>query len=293
MANLNQPCAAPDPNPRPPKFKLPAGACDCHIHIVPPDTRRYPYIEKRAYTPATATVEAYEHLMKVLGLARTVIVQPSFYGTDNRASIDPLPASNDRMRAVVVVDRTISDGELERMHAAGARGMRYNIATGADVLTFEDVQALAPRLRRLGWHLQLFARAADFARLRDSLLRLNVPLVVDHMGIPDPASGVEEPSFRRLVASVAAGETRVKLSGAYRITKLSDRSYSDVLPFARALAEARADGCLWGSDWPHPHFDGPMPNDGTLLDLLADWVPDEATRNRILVDNPAKLYGWR
>ena len=291
MTDKTTPCPPPDPNPRAPHHALPADACDCHIHIVPAP-ERFPFIAHRAYTPAVTPLPAYEAVMRATGIARAVIVQPSFYGTDNRATLEPLTAGDDRFRAVVVVDRNVSDAELERMQALGARGVRLNIATGADVIGLEDMQALAPRLRRLGWHLQVFMRVADFVRHRDALLRLELPLVVDHMGVPAPQLGIVEAGFRRLVASVATGECWVKLSGAYRMTRLADGSYADSIAFAHALAAANPRRCLWGSDWPHPHFDGPMPNDGTLLDLLAAWVPDAATRRRILVDNPATLYGW-
>ncbi|MFW5833369.1 MAG: amidohydrolase family protein [Pseudomonadota bacterium] len=283
-------CAPFDPNPRPARFRPPAGACDCHTHVFAA-VERYPYTPNRSYTPPPAPLEALRHMMAVTGLERAVIVQPSVYGTDNRATLDAVAEGGPGFRAVVVVDDDIDERALAEMHEAGARGVRLDMlfAGGAEGV---DLQRLAAKIRPFGWHLQMLIDVATFPDLHATFKNLPVPVVFDHMGHIHVVRGVDDPGFRALTALVAEGRAWAKLSGAYRLTAEAAPPYGDVAPFARALVAANPEQVVWASDWPHPSIAVAMPNDGALLDLLDDWVPDAATRDRILRDNPARLYGF-
>lgn len=283
-------CAAPDPAPRPSRITPPPDSCDCHAHVFGP-VDQYPYVTDRSYTPPEASFEAYRSMLSVLGLQRAVIVQPSVHGTDNRVTMDAVAKAEGDFRAVVVVDDAVSDSELEAMNANGARGFRINLLyrSGSEVA---DVRRLADRIAPLGWHLQLLTDISTFGDLRKKLGDLPVEVVFDHMGHLHADKGTSDPGFRDMLAMIREGRVWAKLSGAYRLTGQTHPPYADVLPFARAIVEAGPQRCVWGSDWPHPSVHIPMPNDGALLDMLVDWVPDEATRNQILVANPAKLYGF-
>ena len=283
-------CAGADPNPRPPRFSVPADACDCHAHVFGP-VSRYPYVPQRTYTPPDAPLSAYRRMLDTLGIDRGILVQPSVYGTDNRATLDALAAAGANFRGVVVVDEDVPHGELERMHAIGVRGVRLNLLfkSGIEV---SDVRRLASRIAPFGWHLQMLIDVSEFSDLRATLGALPVEVVIDHMGHMPTSIGVDHPGFRDMLALLAEGRCWVKLSGAYRITCAEDLPYDDVTPYARALVQANPDRLLWASDWPHPYINVAMPNDGSLLDLLDTWVGDRNVRDRILVDNPAALYGF-
>ena len=192
---------------------------------------------------------------------------------------------------MVVVDESVDEAELERMHAAGARGVRINLLfkSGSEV---SDVRRLADKVSVFGWHLQMLIDVSEFSDLRETLGALPVDLVFDHMGHMPTSLGTQHHGFQDMLAMLADGRAWVKASGAYRITSSPELPYSDVAPFAREIIRANPERVLWASDWPHPYITVPMPNDGALLDLLDDWSPDAATRDRILVDNPAKLYGF-
>lgn len=283
-------CAGPDLSPRRARFSPPAGACDCHAHVFGP-VDRYPYVDDRSYTPPEASYESYREMLAMLGIERAVIVQPSVHGTDNRVTMNAVKRAGGDFRAVVVVDDAVSDADLEEMASGGARGVRLNLLyrSGSEVA---DVQRLAERVAPLGWHLQMLIDVSTFGDLRRRLGELPVEVVFDHMGHLPAAKGTSDPGFRDMLAMIREGRAWAKLSGAYRLTGERNAPYSDVAPFARAIVEADPQRCVWATDWPHPSVTIPMPNDGALLDMLADWVPDEATRNDILVANPAKLYGF-
>jgi predicted TIM-barrel fold metal-dependent hydrolase len=195
-------------------------------------------------------------------------------------------------RMVAVVDPAVPRAELERLHAAGVRGVRFNIVTRGGI-AIEGLQTMAARLKPLGWHIQLFAEAETIARLEPEIAALPVPVVIDHMGHVTTDLGLEHPGFQALLRLLGGGNAWVKLSGAYRTSRQPSAPFSDVVPYAQALIAAGPERCVWGSDWPHPMVnDRPMPNDGDLADLVTDWAPDETQRRRILVDNPARLYGF-
>lgn len=283
-------CAPPDPNPRRPRLTPPPGACDCHAHIFGPEDR-YPFTRHRTYTPPQASLDSYRTLLDTLGLDRAVIVQPSVYGTDNRATLDAIQAGGGRFRGVVVIDENLDRREMERMHDLGVRGVRVNLLfkSGIEV---SDVRRLADKIAPFGWHLQMLVDVSEFSDIRTTLGRLPVDVVFDHMGHMPTSIGTDHPGFRDMLHLLETGRAWVKLSGAYRITAGTELPYEDVAPFARAIVSANPERVLWASDWPHPYVNIPMPNDGALLDLLEDWTPDAATRNRILRDNPQALYGF-
>ncbi|MCB1740466.1 MAG: amidohydrolase family protein [Gammaproteobacteria bacterium] len=288
-------CPGPDPSPRPPRFKVPAGACDTHFHVFGPE-QRYPWSPARGYTPPDATVPMLQSLHRTLGISRGVVTQPSVYGTDNRASLDAVASAPQSMRAVVALPITVSDEELQSLHAAGARGVRVNMVDkgGMPFDDLHEVSEFCHRLTALGWHLEVLIHVDSFDDLRGTLGALPVDVVVGHLGYMSTALPLDNPGFQTFLELLAQGNFWAKLTGTYRITRCQRTPYDDVLPFARALIEAAPHKMLWGTDWPHPHHHGFMPNDGYLLDQLADWTDDDAGLiERILVDNPARLYGFQ
>lgn len=288
-----KPCPPADPAPRQPKFVLPPDACDSHAHIFGPAST-YAWSPARGYTPPDALPEAYDRLHAALGVTRKVITQPSVYGTDNSATLDYVSSHLDRARAVVSVAADVTDRALEAMHARGARGIRVNIADpgGNPFASFADLHRVAERLKPLGWHVELLLHVHEMDAHVADIRRLPVDISIGHFGYMPARLGVDHPKYRAFLDLVGEGHCWVKLTGAYRITGRQHLPYDDTIPFARALVERRPDRLVWGTDWPHPMCPVPMPNDGTLTDMLLDWVPDEAVRRRILVDNAARLYGF-
>ncbi|HLI11881.1 MAG TPA: amidohydrolase family protein [Alphaproteobacteria bacterium] len=282
-------CQGPDLAPRPPRFAVPRGAVDCHAHVIAPP-ERFPYVAERSYTPPPASPEAYFAMHDRLGIARGVLVQVSVHGTDNRYMVEVLRARPRRLRGIAVVAADAANAALEALHEAGIRGVRLNVLFGGGI-GLEALEPLAQRIKELGWHIQLLVDGPGLVALAPRLLELPVPFVIDHMGYMPAAAGVAQPGFQTLLRLLREGDCWVKLSGANRLSR-GPIPYRDTVPFARALVAARPERLVWGSDWPHVAIEGPMVNDGDLLDLFAEWVPDAATRRLILVDNPAKLYGF-
>ena len=280
-------CQGPNPDVRKPCFDLPAGATDTHVHLFGPS---YPYADGREYTPPDASAGAARAVFDRLGIERVVVIQPSVYGTDNRCQLEQGARIGLPLRAIVVLPRDASDGELERLDALGVRGVRFTLAH-AGALDPADIEFYAARMSELGWHLQFMVRPAQIVALEERLARLPCPVVIDHMTMPKPAEGVQQPAFQALLRLLGAGHCWVKITGAYRLSDAQPH-FRDLAPFARALIAARPDRVVWGSDWPHVAFKGRMPNTTDLIDLLADWVPEAADRKRVLVDNPAALYGF-
>lgn len=283
-------CAAAEHPTHAPKIRLPAGAVDTHFHVFGP-VDRYPYAERRAYTPPDASFDCYRAMAGMLGIARAVIVHPSVYGMDNSRTL-ATPADADLpLRRIVVARPDITDGALASLHEQGARGIRINTVFSADA-AFDDALALAARIRPLGWHIQFLTDVSTIPDLRQRVERLGIATVFDHFGHVNTRKGVGDPGFQALLGLVRDGLSWVKLSGSYRITGLHLPPYDDVAPFAQALVDANPSRLLWGSDWPHPSIPVAMPNDGALLDQMMDWVPDPALRQRIFVGNPEELYGF-
>jgi 2-pyrone-4,6-dicarboxylate lactonase len=282
-------CQGPNPVVDPPSFAVPAHACDTHAHVIGP-ADRFPMVANRSYTPPPAPEAAYLGMLGSLGMARGVLVQISVYGTDNRCMIESLKAHPDRLRGIAVVAPDVGDGELEALHAAGVRGIRFNVLFGGGV-AIDEMERLAARVAPLGWHIQLLIDARNLPELGPRIMKLPVEVVIDHMGHMPVSAGIAHPGFQWMLRLLGEGRAWTKLSGAYRISQ-AGAPFHDTLDFAQALAAAAPERCVWGSDWPHVSVEGPMFNTGALLDLLPLWVPEEAVRNRILVDNPARLYGF-
>ncbi len=279
-------CPGPDPAPRgPTRFRVPPGAVDTHAHVIGlPST--YPFVEARSYTPPAATPEAYLAMLDATGMTHGVLVQVSVHGTDNHLMLDTLHATGGRLRGIGVVPPDLPFGEADAMRRAGVVGLRLNVLYGGG-LGFDALDATEALCLEMGWHLQFLLDVRTLpGALATRLSRLRVPFVVDHMGhFPaDPA----ELGFQVLLSLVRDGAW-VKLSGAYR---LAPEPWQATVPLAQALYAAAPDRCVWGSDWPHVSQWDRMMNVGELLDLLADWVPAPAARNRILVENAHRLYGF-
>jgi predicted TIM-barrel fold metal-dependent hydrolase len=268
-----------------PSFRLPADACDCHMHIY---DSRFPAAPTAKLRPPPATVDMYRLLQRRLGTSRNVVVTPSTYGTDNRCTLDALLQFGPTARGIAVADDSISDAELKRLDRAGVRGLRFNLAVGS-VTTVDMIEPLARRIEPYGWHVQINMPVEELQRHRPMLARLPVPAVFDHFGrIPLPA-GTAHPAFGLIRDLMQQGRAYIKLSGAYLASKAGAPAYADVAPLARALIQAAPDQVIWGSDWPHP-TEASKPDDAALLSLLPEWAGSEPLLSRILITNPARLY---
>ena len=287
-------CAAPDPAPRKPKITLPAGATDTHAHICGPKSQ-YAYFSERVYTPPDCLLPAYSHMLKTLGVERAVLVQPSVYGTDNTAMLDAMKVAGKSFRGVSVVADDISETELKRLHEAGVRGVRVNIVDVPNrkpgTLPMDALKKLAQKVKPFGWHMEFLAHVDEFPDLDNMLDGFPVDTVYGHLGYMKTDKGIAHPGFQALLRLMKAGKAWVKLTGPYRIS-LQTMPHADTDVYAHELIKAAPQQVVWGSDWPHVMVKGAMPNDGDICDLLGNWVVDEATRKRVLVDNPARLYGF-
>jgi len=283
-------CPPPDPAPHgPTRFAVPPGAVDSHAHVIglPP---AHPFVAERSYTPPEATPAAYLHMLDATGMTYGMLVQVSVHGTDNRLLLDTLRAHPARLRGVAVIAAGLGDGELARLKDSGVAGLRLNVLYGGGV-GLDEMERFGAICRDWGWHLQVLLDARALPELAPRIARLPVPVVVDHMGHFPAGLGVAAPGFQALLGLVRDGAW-VKLSGAYRLADAPKGArWAETVPLARALLAAAPDRCVWGSDWPHVSHWGAMMNVGDLLDLLAEWAPDEAERRRVLVDNPHRLYG--
>lgn len=289
----------PDLNVHKPKRKGPPGATDCHHHIFGAPNK-VPLNSNRQYTPAEATLEQFLERNKVLGIHNSVVVQPSTYGDNNDFICEQVRALGEHGRGVAVTDINTPEKDLEKLHDAGYRGTRFNVAASGGT-PLSELKAVAERIKKYGWHVQFFMDVAiSMVELAPEIAKLPVPVVIDHMGAPDVTKGTEDPGFQALISLLKGGNTYVKLCGAYRLD-FTGNPWAAADPFARALIKAAPDRCVWGSDWPHPYCiepDGktlaPMPNDGDLFDKLMEWCDnDEDLWKMILVDTPAKLYGFK
>jgi 2-pyrone-4,6-dicarboxylate lactonase len=282
----------PNPDPHAPTaFVPPANACDAHCHIFGPGDR-FPYATDRAYTPPDSGLEDFERLQSRLGLSRAVFVQASCHGTDNAAMVDAIQRGKGRYAGVAMIDDTFTDAQIGALHDVGVRGTRFNFVAhlgGAPELG--EFWRIVYRVKKFGWHIVLHFDAKDLGRYADLLDHMPVPYVIDHMARVDASAGLEQEPFQQLLGLMADERAWVKISGAERLTADGPPPYDDVAPYAEALIAAAPDRVLWGTDWPHPNVRH-MPDDGDLVDLLATFAPDEATRHRILVTNPETLYDF-
>jgi D-galactarolactone isomerase len=274
----------------PPKLQAPPNTTDCHFHLYDASFPIAPYATLK---PPEASVEDYQALRRRLGITRSVLIQPSTYGTDNRSYLALLPRlGSDRTRMVAVVNTSITDAELHEMHAAGVRGIRFNLAL-AGATSLEMLEPLSRRVDALGWHCQINMPGDQILAAQDVFLRIPGKLVFDHLAhIPEP-EGPNSGLFTLMRRLLDKGNVWVKLSGAYADTKVGPPTYADSSAVAKAYVQAAPQRLVWGSDWPHPTE--PMdkkPNDAILFDLLTGWVPDAVMRHRVLVENPAELYDF-
>jgi predicted TIM-barrel fold metal-dependent hydrolase len=283
----------------PPSFEVPSGACDCHTHIFGP-AERFPFSAKRLYTPGPASIADLEAMHRALHIERVVVVHPSPYGADNSCTVDAVRKLGNRARGVAVIDDTISDAMLADMHAAGVRGVRVNLESYGEsdpAVARRHLQHAAERVAPLGWHVQTYTNLAILAALHDTILKLPTTLVVDHFGRPQAALGITQSGFEQFLALLRSGKIYVKISAPYRISQ--QPHYSDAAPIARAIIAANPDRIVWGSDWPHPGAAKRDPaviepfrpeDNGQALNRLAEWTKDRTEVQKILVDNPARLY---
>jgi 2-pyrone-4,6-dicarboxylate lactonase len=284
--------------PSKPRFTLPAGAVDAHCHVFGPGAE-FPYAPERKYTPCDASAEQLFALRDHLGASRNVIVQATCHGADNRAMLDALARSGGRARGVATVRRDISDAELQRMHEIGVRGVRFNFVRRlVDFTPKEELVEIAQRIARLGWHVVVYFEAADLPELWDFFTALPTQVIVDHMGRPDLSQPVDGPEFA-LFLRLLREHTNVwtKLSCPERLSVSGPpaldgeaRPYRDVLPFAQRVLAECPDRVLWGTDWPHPNLKQHMPDDGLLVDFVTLVAPTPELQQRLLVDNPMRLY---
>ena len=304
MRNRTALAAASQPS-TPVNFDIPAGTCDCHTHIHG-DPAKFPFFAGRVYTPEPASPEEMTALHKALHIERVVIVTPSVYGTDNSATLFGMKARGATARGVAVIDDKTPESDLDAMGQAGIRGIRINLATigvSDPAIARQRLQGAIERITKRNWHIQIFASLPVVSAIKDIVATSPVPVVFDHFGGAEGEPGVAQPGFADLLELVQMGKAYVKISGAYRVSKLAP-DYADAAPLARALIAANSDRIVWGTDWPHPDSVTPpgrkptevtplyQIDDGRLLNQLPVWAPDAAVRKKILVDNPSRLYGF-
>ncbi|WP_417667465.1 amidohydrolase family protein [Roseibium sp.] len=280
------------PDPSKPSFKAPAGAVDAHCHVFGPGDQ-FPYAPERKYTPSDASKDMLFALRDHLDLSRNVIVQASCHGKDNAALLDALRAEPELTRGIAVVDPAISDEDLEELDKAGVRGIRFNFVRRLVDPGPKDVYIkMAERIKALGWHVVVYFEAPDLEELTPFLKSLPVTVVIDHMGRPDTAAGVEGEGFQNFISLMEDEKFWVKVGCPERLTILGP-PYDDVAPFARALVERFPDRVLWGTDWPHPNMKSHLPDDGLLVDRIPVIAPTEELQKKLLIDNPMRLYWSR
>jgi len=295
--NLSAPlCQAPDVEIRSPLIQFPPGAVDCHAHICGP-ANLFPYAQERIYTPPDATVENYQALLQMLGIDRAVLVQPSVYGTDNRAMLAALKAYPKQFRGVAVIPNqlsNVSDRYLEELHLAGVRGIRCNIVDVADKsagLPIQTLRALAERIKPFGWHLELLMHVNEYPDLATVFKKFPVDLVFGHFGYAHAKQGIADKGFEGLLELMRNEQAWVKMTGPYRICD-GNLPYAEMRPFNDAVIRANPKRLIWGSDWPHVMVKKQMPHDADLCELLGAWVSDDSLRETILADNPCILYDF-
>ena len=273
---------------------MPSDACDCHVHIY--ELQRFPLASTSTYGPPQASWNDYEAMQQRLGLRRAVLVQPTGYGFDNACLLDALSLASrkgsDIARGIAVIPPTTTRAELQELHEAGVRGVRFMMIPGSGgLLKWEDLEPMADKIAEFGWIINLQLDGRDLANYEARLTALPCRLSIDNIGkFLEPVS-LDHPGFESLLTLLAAGRTWVKLSAPYETSKIGAPHYDDVSVLAKALADAHPTRCLWSSNWPHPGR-SPVPDDIAMLEILHRWAPDETARKQILVENPEALYGF-
>ncbi|GAB2804561.1 amidohydrolase family protein [Streptomyces daliensis] len=285
------------PEPSEPALALPPGSVDAHCHVFGPQAT-FPFAPERKYTPCDGGKDELFALRDHLGFARNVIVQATCHGADNSAMLDAVSASGGRARGVATVRPDTGEDELRALDAAGVRGVRFNFVKRlVDAAPTEQLRTIAEKVAPLGWHIVLYFEAADLPELEHFFGALPTPLVVDHMGRPDVTRPSDGPEFSRFLRFVEHHDVWVKVTCPERLSVTGPsaldgqrHSYTDVVPFGRRVVEEFPDRVLWGTDWPHPNLTGHMPDDGLLVDGIAQVARTEEERHKLLVDNPMRLY---
>jgi 2-pyrone-4,6-dicarboxylate lactonase len=282
----------PHPNPHSPRlFTPPVNATDAHCHIFGP-ADKFPFSDDRTYTPPDSGIDDFLVLQERLRLSRAVFVQASCHGSDNSAMVDAIIRGNGRFAGVAMVDEGFSDADIQKLHDVGVRGTRFNfVAHLGGAPEMDEYWRIVERVARFGWHIVLHFDAKDLPSHVEMLDKMPVPYVIDHMARIDAKAGLEQEPFQQLLELMRDERAWVKISGAERQTADGTPPYDDVVPYAQALVAAAPDRILWGSDWPHPNVRA-TPDDGDLIDFVAQVAPDEATRQKILVTNPERLYDF-
>jgi 2-pyrone-4,6-dicarboxylate lactonase len=286
---MTEPARPPRTDPSRPRIQMPAGACDTHAHVFAP-AGVYAYAPRRPYTPAPETgLEAYRRMLAKVGFERAVLVHSNIYGPDNRATTDALAAMAGGFRGIALIRPDADDATLRDLHGVGMRGIRVNLEFPGET-GLADVEALAARLARLGWHVQMLTRVAKLPAIAARLRALPIEMVVDHIGLPQNDDDLAGPGFQALLDLLETSRVWVKLSAPYYADR-DEPSWPFASRAARRLWQARPERMLFGTNWPHPHAD-PVPDEGALVDWIAAVVGSEAGLRQILVDNPARLYGF-
>jgi len=270
-----------------PRLPTPPNACDTHMHIYEPGYQLRP---EASHPSQPGTLAHYREVQKQLGLTRTVIVAPSGYGADNTCTLEAMAKLGSSARGVAIVDPAAPDAEIDRLTKGGMRGIRYHMRGG--VLTWDTMPRMAARVAAFGWHVQLQCESRELSEHEAIITRLPCDLVIDHMGRFDAATPADDKDWRLLMKLLATGRCWVKLSGPYYGSKSGPPLYADKARIAKELIKAAPERMVWASNWPHPSYKKNFPDEGKLLDTLAEWTQDEALRKKILVTNPAKLYGF-
>lgn len=281
-------CQGPDPKPVKPAFTVPAGATDCHFHLFGPE-QEYPYVPERGYTPPDASIADYRHVAKTLGIDRAVVVQASVHGQDNRRLLDALPRLGMPTRGVAVTPADVSDRELDEMYEQGVRALRV-ISVMPGGISMQALPDIARRLAPRGFHLQLVVSPDHLIEHEAMIAALHCRVVIDHNAFVAAKDGIGNPAFQALLRLMARDHLWAKLTASYHCS--SQPPYTDLDAFALALIDSAPDRTVWGTDWPHVNVKGEMPNTTLLLDRVMRWLPDEAARARLLVDNPTELFGF-
>lgn len=288
---MAKPCMPPDPNTRKPAFKMPPKSCDAHCHVFGP-AHKFPYSEDTTYTPPDAPREKLKELHDILGVQRVVIVQASCHGTDNSAMLDAIAHNRENYRGVCIASDDYSDAEFERLHEGGIRGVRYNFVKHlGGTPDLDDMRRVVERVKPMGWHLVIHVDAPDLIEFEDLFASFDLPKVIDHMGRVPTNGGIHQKPFQILLDFMRRDDFWVKVCGSERISQGGPPFY-DAIPYAQSLIEVAPDRILWGTDWPHPNISKFMPNDGDLVDLVPLFARDQTLQQKVLVDNPARLYGF-
>jgi len=280
-----------DPLPSRPAFTPPRGSVDAHCHVFGPGDR-FPFAAERKYTPCDAPKEKLWELRDFLGFQRNVIIQATCHGADNRALVDALRDSGGRARGVAVVDSSTTSNQLESLHTAGVRGLRFNFVKRlVDSQSHDELGDIAERIGPLGWHIEIYFEAQDLPELYDFFASLPTTAVVDHLGRPDVTKPVDGEDFELFVKLMRENENFwSKVSCPERLSVVGPPGYDDVVPFARRVIEAFSDRVIWGTDWPHPNMKSHMPDDGKLVDFIPKIATTTELQKKLLVDNPMRLY---